>query len=52
MTLLQPLGNNQIKWPADRVVANITKDAFRAGVPKANDAVAVGGNDCLLRSSE
>jgi hypothetical protein len=51
MPLLQPLGNNEVERLADRPILEVTEDALRAGVLKANDAITVGSDD-RIRSRE
>jgi hypothetical protein len=46
MTLAQSLRYNEIKRLTDRIVTQVTENAFCA-CPEANDPVAVSANDCI-----
>jgi hypothetical protein len=47
MTLAQSLRYNEIKRLTDRIVTQVTENAFCAWIPEANDPVAVSANDCI-----
>src|SRR5262249_36179117 len=45
VTRAQPLGNDEVEGPAERLVLHIVENALRARGPEADDAVAIGGDD-------